>query len=621
MKFFYTVFLWILFCPTSIEAQTGIELVSERTMYSKTFVKADGGREQLIAAGPIHYANNGVWETIDVNFQEQGATFVNSTNPLRSSFPKNWLSGNLIEYAHGNSSISFRLEKTLVLYDEISGVQPLAVTPSNVNGQITGNSLVYADVFPGINDAYTVETGAVKHALHLVALPAFLMGESASYFGYSEDLMLPEGWSIEPLVAQNSELIQTTLVVRDANHTEMFHLPAPVFYEAENSSDDGASMVQGAYHIDVNGGNWTLTTLIPLDWLQNPGRTFPVVLDPTVVLSGTNGGWQSQNNAIDNPGFVFIGVCCGNLEHRAWILWNTTSIPDASCVTNVEMQIYVNGVGAATAELVHAYDITGQFGPYGGIVPAAYADMATGWYTSFTLGAAGYYGYYDLGANADALLQSQLPGNLYQVAMIFDNEPSTNWKRLTANMCSLRVTYDDPPCVVLPVGLADLELSCEEEQVLLNWTTATEQNNAYFTIAKSRDGIVFTDLAQVAAVGNSTTPQSYRWLGTSDAGTYYRLSQTDFDGVTTVLGTRFDEACHSDEGRVFVDAQNGIHVVGHSVQSFELRDEMGRLLLTRSMDTPTEEFVFSNPQLSSGIYTAILVLDGGARETVRFVVP
>jgi len=72
----------------------------------------------------------------------------------------------------------------------------------------------------------------------------------------------------------------------------------------------------------------------------------------------------------------------------------------------------------------------------------------------------------------------------------------------------------------------------------LKWSTATEINNDYFTIATSKDGINFEKLTTLSGNGNSNTPQYYKFLdrNTIVGTTYYQLLQTDFDGTTTIEG-------------------------------------------------------------------------------------
>jgi hypothetical protein len=84
----------------------------------------------------------------------------------------------------------------------------------------------------------------------------------------------------------------------------------------------------------------------------------------------------------------------------------------------------------------------------------------------------------------------------------------------------------------LPIELLNFDARCDGDRVTLRWTTASEINNQYFTLEKSRDGIAYTEIATVEGAGNSTSERQYAFTDVSPyAGTsYYRLSQTDFDG-------------------------------------------------------------------------------------------
>ncbi|WP_299820629.1 T9SS type A sorting domain-containing protein [uncultured Pontibacter sp.] len=84
----------------------------------------------------------------------------------------------------------------------------------------------------------------------------------------------------------------------------------------------------------------------------------------------------------------------------------------------------------------------------------------------------------------------------------------------------------------LPVTLISFTARVTKAGVVLDWATATEQNNDYFIIERSLDGRNFVQLNQVDGAGNSNSRINYTYLdATAPMGTvYYRLKQVDFDG-------------------------------------------------------------------------------------------
>ena len=90
------------------------------------------------------------------------------------------------------------------------------------------------------------------------------------------------------------------------------------------------------------------------------------------------------------------------------------------------------------------------------------------------------------------------------------------------------------PVDPLPVELVLFGAERRGSVVLLNWLTASEQNSEWFVVERSADGREFTEIAWVAAAGNSARPLDY--AATDDKPlarlAYYRLRQIDRDGQT-----------------------------------------------------------------------------------------
>jgi hypothetical protein len=91
----------------------------------------------------------------------------------------------------------------------------------------------------------------------------------------------------------------------------------------------------------------------------------------------------------------------------------------------------------------------------------------------------------------------------------------------------------------LPVTLTHFTGHCKNKNILLQWNTASETNNHYFTLERSKDGIHYTVLGRVNGHGNATAPVHYSYTdGDLLEGTYYyRLQQTSFNGDNQYLKT------------------------------------------------------------------------------------
>ncbi|MFZ2904901.1 MAG: T9SS type A sorting domain-containing protein [Cyclobacteriaceae bacterium] len=86
----------------------------------------------------------------------------------------------------------------------------------------------------------------------------------------------------------------------------------------------------------------------------------------------------------------------------------------------------------------------------------------------------------------------------------------------------------------LPIELVNFTASPVENSIHLNWTTASELNNDYFTVERSADGETFSTVGEkIKGAGTTNQARSYNLVDQSPLyGTsYYRLKQTDFDGT------------------------------------------------------------------------------------------
>lgn len=118
--------------------------------------------------------------------------------------------------------------------------------------------------------------------------------------------------------------------------------------------------------------------------------------------------------------------------------------------------------------------------------------------------------------------------------------------------------------ITLPVEMVSFSSIQQVKSVKVIWKTATEINNDYFIVEKSRDGINFETLEVVGGKGNFSGLSEYALEDNSPYNgiNYYRLKQVDFDG--TVSYSKVSTAYFNNKGsdvdfRIFPNpiAQNG----------------------------------------------------------------
>ncbi|MBO9202344.1 MULTISPECIES: T9SS type A sorting domain-containing protein [Niastella] len=85
---------------------------------------------------------------------------------------------------------------------------------------------------------------------------------------------------------------------------------------------------------------------------------------------------------------------------------------------------------------------------------------------------------------------------------------------------------------ILPVVFNGFYAIRNNNNVVLNWSTAMEHNNKNFEVQRSFDGSTWTVIASLAGAGNSDNIQQYSYTdkNMTTAVAYYRIRQVDING-------------------------------------------------------------------------------------------
>lgn len=100
--------------------------------------------------------------------------------------------------------------------------------------------------------------------------------------------------------------------------------------------------------------------------------------------------------------------------------------------------------------------------------------------------------------------------------------------------------YEIFDCSSLPIELFEFGGVNILNYNKLYWSTSSEQNNDYFTLERSINGVDWVVISKINGSGNSTSLISYEYKDYDYVKTninYYRLSQTDYDGTKEYFKT------------------------------------------------------------------------------------
>jgi hypothetical protein len=181
----------------------------------------------------------------------------------------------------------------------------------------------------------------------------------------------------------------------------------------------------------------------------------------------------------------------------------------------------------------------------------------------------------------------------------------------------------------LPIELIDFTANCREPNVLLNWSTASELNNDFFTIERSNDAVNFIAIGNVDGAGNSNNVINYQFTDNSPLSqpAYYRLKQTDFDGqfeYSDIVSLNCDGVQPINIGTIIQNSENlSVYFSGNIGSTFNLNlyDAAGKLIINQinKFDGGVNKFDVPLGYVSFGIYM-ITLSDGNQMITKKIVI-
>jgi hypothetical protein len=171
----------------------------------------------------------------------------------------------------------------------------------------------------------------------------------------------------------------------------------------------------------------------------------------------------------------------------------------------------------------------------------------------------------------------------------------------------------------LPVELVAFDATAQNDHVRLDWTTASEQNNAFFTVERSIDLEQWQEVNVTPGAGTSAAPIQYSSRDASplNGTAYYRLRQTDLDGSSSLshaVPVTFTEGVSVSIHPVPFREQLQVRTLDGDVLSVELHAMTGQRI-PMPMHTTGPDIRLDTSMLPPGAYTVRVWTSAGAHTT------
>ncbi len=179
----------------------------------------------------------------------------------------------------------------------------------------------------------------------------------------------------------------------------------------------------------------------------------------------------------------------------------------------------------------------------------------------------------------------------------------------------------------LPVELSRFSVHCEEDNMLVLWSTESEKNSDYFILEQSSDAHNWRKIKEEKAAGNSQSYLEYAVEIPVLELTYLRLIQLDIDGKETVYGPILGSCDISEpsfqtfpnpSGENFGLSINGLK--RESKISLTINDLTGKIIDSKTFNE-VEGNHLSYWKLNSnpGLYFIVIQQDGKTIKTLQHV--
>lgn len=176
-----------------------------------------------------------------------------------------------------------------------------------------------------------------------------------------------------------------------------------------------------------------------------------------------------------------------------------------------------------------------------------------------------------------------------------------------------------------PITLSDFTAAPKDEAVTLSWTTLSEENNDFFSIEHSTDGINYTEIDYVKGAGTSYSENNYEYTHRNPAkgANYYRLMQVDYNRNTSYSPVEVVEFTAGDLFTIRPTLTKGEVILSFDEDiarnaTIEVFDLVGKRVLAQQITGNEANFSFDASNFQNGHYL-VRMQAAGQTQSARFV--
>lgn len=335
-----------------------IEMKNYRKANSRTYFSMDGSISTHASSVPVHYLDNGEWKNIDPSIAANTSgnyadhAYTNTKNTFKTYYPQDISAQGLVSVYAEDKKVKELLH--LKMYYMVNGAEQDIVTANNATAQVDRNKVVYPAAYGSFIDIEFTQHPDMRKMDYVLNDRAVLddMPQGATHLVFEETLELPEGWAA---ITEDN-----TIILNDENGAFQARYLKPICHEKVpavarqqeyGQESEYSGLYEAEYQLEQQGNNLIIKTLVNINWLLDPSRQYPVIVDPSVSASAGNAGYY-QDNGLNNRQVTTTGAPGGTaITSVDFSVTTTASYYGGSCgswwVYGIDgVNYYCGGTGA-----------------------------------------------------------------------------------------------------------------------------------------------------------------------------------------------------------------------------------------------------------------------------------